>query len=947
MRVFSPPLLRPAAAVATVLFVAFGCKLDKLISDPGIPLPPVVSITRIQDSAAVGSTAEVAILFDLANPGSHSISWTASTTGSNAWLMLDRARDTAPSQLTATLSPFALAVGMYRDTIIVARADLPDVEVALPVEFQIQPCQLIDVGPGSTDTNALADSDCSAPHRDNHFAKVYRIFGEPDDSITVTLSSSDFGAHLILASSLDPTGIPLLEQSDCPAAPGGACVSNFALADIRPLFIEVTSQAPLEDGTFDLTIDAPRPPLAPGALAQFADEQGSTIPQGGTVPNNELFIRGAVYDVDIMDSVRLEIEVQRDDLTLTDVATHIGLFVSTGDTVLIHVSGLLDNTGYHWQARTVDATGRSSAWIRFGETDPDFQIRVEDAPLPPPYLGQFLSDELTPVPPGGTTPDRTVVFKGTVVDNDPEEFVRLEVELRDMDTPFQGLPTASSVLVPNGETARIIVPGLVDQVDYHWQARAVDQNGLEGPWVRFADTHTEARDFGVNVNATELVVASQPAAGIAKRPLGTIVLEARKPSGVVDTEFLGPILVDILPGTGTPGATLSGTTVVHAHLGVAIFNDLSIDLVGKDYRLTFTTAILPPALSAPITISQTTPAAMVLITQPSERASSGVPFPQQPVIEVRDADGNAAATAGLTIVASLSGGPFGSLSGATTVTTNDAGRAAFTNLAITGVLGGTFELIFREASGRLPQVVSDPISVSGLLDVDPSQTNADVPEGQMGRPTDIKVTTRNSDGAIIGDAVTTLSVAANVESPNAGSPFQISTNADSTYSIVYTPVRPGVDLIGIAVNGVPIAGSPFACSVAPAEIAIVTQPSPLVQEGKVFPQQPTLALVDSTGAAITFSGLAVSVTLGSGAEELRGTVQVVTDSQGVARFTDLSIKGDAGIRTLQFMIESPAAVESSPIQAVKGNPDRPGISDVQPAGLEVQLRETHDMKLPQ
>src|SRR5258708_39851236 len=40
---------------------------------------------------------------------------------------------------------------------------------------------------------------------------------------------------------------------------------------------------------------------------------------------------------------------------------------------------LSDNTAYHWQARTVDQTGRTSGWVAFGgngESATDFRVTV-------------------------------------------------------------------------------------------------------------------------------------------------------------------------------------------------------------------------------------------------------------------------------------------------------------------------------------------------------------------------------------------------------------------------------------------------------------------------------------------------------------------------------------------------------------------------------------------
>jgi hypothetical protein len=80
------------------------------------------------------------------------------------------------------------------------------------------------------------------------------------------------------------------------------------------------------------------------------------------------------------------------------------------------------------------------------------------------------------------------------------------------------------------------------------------------------------------------------------------------------------------------------------------------------------------------------PAAIGIITQPSSAAQSGVGFPQQPVVEVRDANGNPVLAAGTNITAAIASGG-GTLTGTTTVATDTNGRATFTDLAISGSVG--------------------------------------------------------------------------------------------------------------------------------------------------------------------------------------------------------------------------------------------------------------------
>ena len=73
--------------------------------------------------------------------------------------------------------------------------------------------------------------------------------------------------------------------------------------------------------------------------------------------------------------------------------------------------------------------------------------------------------------------------------------------------------------------------------------------------------------------------------------------------------------------------------------------------------------------------------------QPSASAQVGVPFVQQPVVQLQDVLGNPVTEAGTEITAALASGPGGTLIGDVTATTDAGGLAVFTDLAITGTVG--------------------------------------------------------------------------------------------------------------------------------------------------------------------------------------------------------------------------------------------------------------------
>ncbi len=98
------------------------------------------------------------------------------------------------------------------------------------------------------------------------------------------------------------------------------------------------------------------------------------------------------------------------------------------------------------------------------------------------------------------------------------------------------------------------------------------------------------------------------------------------------------VAMAILPGSGEPGATLSGTTTITAVGGVATFPDLSIDKDTTGYRLQASSGSLTPDTSASFSIVTGPLASVVFTATTSNLASLGAQF--QFVAEGRDASGN-------------------------------------------------------------------------------------------------------------------------------------------------------------------------------------------------------------------------------------------------------------------------------------------------------------------
>src|SRR5438094_3502108 len=115
--------------------------------------------------------------------------------------------------------------------------------------------------------------------------------------------------------------------------------------------------------------------------------------------------------------------------------------------------------------------------------------------------------------------------------------------------------------------------------------------------------------------------------------------------------------VTVTTAIATGGGSLGGTlTVATNGSGVASFTDLAISGTTGDRTLSFSAPALTGVVSSTITVSPGAASQLTVTTQPSATAQSGVAFAQQPVVQLRDGDGNAVSQVGVTVTAAIATG---------------------------------------------------------------------------------------------------------------------------------------------------------------------------------------------------------------------------------------------------------------------------------------------------
>ncbi|HEX9767338.1 MAG TPA: hypothetical protein VGA36_11295, partial [Nitriliruptorales bacterium] len=370
-----------------------------------------------------------------------------------------------------------------------------------------------------------------------------------------------------------------------------------------------------------------------------------------------------------------------------------------------------------------------------------------------------------------------------------------------------------------------------------------------------------------------------------------------------------PVTVAIATGGGTLGGT---TTAFTDATGVATFTNLSITGTVGDRTLGFT-AGSASVESGTIALGAGLPASMTMLTQPSSTAQSGVAFSQQPTVEVRDSEQNL--VVGADVSASIASGG-GTLDGSTTVATNAAGRATFTDLAITGDPGArTLQFQAGSASatsGSVDVTVGAPATVTILTQ--PSSTAQNGVELAQQPVVEVE----DASGTATVGTVVTVSIATGGGTLGGTASATVAADGTATFTDLSISGTVGDRTLEFTAGTASATSGTISLEAgALARLVITLQPSSSASNAEPFAQQPRVRAEDASDNPI--SGLNITAAIQSGGGTLGGTKVLSTDGSGVAAFTNLAITGPVGTRTLRF---SSAAfnVVSTPINVGPGAP---------------------------
>lgn len=371
------------------------------------------------------------------------------------------------------------------------------------------------------------------------------------------------------------------------------------------------------------------------------------------------------------------------------------------------------------------------------------------------------------------------------------------------------------------------------------------------------------------------------------------------------------------------GGSLTGATPVTDSVGVAVVGSWVLGQTVATNTLTATVSGLTPvtftATGLPGTVQR-----LVVTQQPgTTTAQNGLALVPQPIVQVGDQFGNPLKQQGVVVTASLGSGG-GTLGGTLTATTDTGGKATFTNLAITGLVGNHtlrfdgslnaqplnpgVSAVFVLAAGAPASIV---VSAGGAVQTAPVATAVPVVPAVL-----VKDASANpvpnaqvSFTALAGNGSATNATAATNSSGVASAGAWTLGTAVKTDTLIATAVGlvgPQVVFTANATPG-PLAG-----------LAVVTQPSDTAGYDSVFARQPVVRQVDQFGNTVKAPAITIAAAAPLSTDTLAGTLQATTDATGSATWTNLKLTGTVGQKQLRFTSGS-FAVNSQAFTLVAGS----------------------------
>ncbi|HLG06190.1 MAG TPA: carboxypeptidase-like regulatory domain-containing protein, partial [Gemmatimonadales bacterium] len=422
--------------------------------------------------------------------------------------------------------------------------------------------------------------------------------------------------------------------------------------------------------------------------------------------------------------------------------------------------------------------------------------------------------------------------------------------------------------------------------------------------------------------ASKLGIITQPVGAASGAQLATqpVVAIQDAQGNTVTGDNATQVSAAIFSGDGgTLGGILTGTAVS----GIVTFTDLTLaGTVGETYVLRFTSPpVLTPVNSDNVMVSAGSATELAITTQPAG-GPSGAALAIQPVVVIRDAQGNTVTGDNATQVTAAIFSPAGGTLGGTMTRTAVNGVVTFDDLTLAGTVGVSYVLQFT-SDPVLPAVNSGNVTVTSGAPATIAANPTPFPPVSATVGTTVAAGSRPSvlvtdaNGNPVADVEVAFEVTDGGGAIVPASPATVATNGAGIATATSWTMGPtaGADNNVATATVAGLAGSPVTFTASglagnPNKITITTQPPASAQNGAAFGTAPVVQLRDNLDNPVAVAGVEISIGVASGLSATFNPISATTTGAGQATFTGLTMTGLVGTRTLFF--SAPGYVSTPP-----------------------------------
>ncbi|HEX3275526.1 MAG TPA: invasin domain 3-containing protein [Gemmatimonadales bacterium] len=426
-------------------------------------------------------------------------------------------------------------------------------------------------------------------------------------------------------------------------------------------------------------------------------------------------------------------------------------------------------------------------------------------------------------------------------------------------------------------------------------------------------------------------------------------------SGTIGQPLADSLVVRVLDPFGAPvaGARVSWTP----ETGGDVNPDTSVTsadgqaaterVLGPDLGTYVTTAAVVGTGDPPdpvVFVTTGVAARLAFVVTPPATASSGVALDPAPVLQLQDASGADLAQGGVTVTAQIAVGG-GSLDGATTATSDEAGRVTFAGLALRGA-PGTRTLIFA-AEGFAPASANVGLGVGAPGSI--ATAAGDEQTAQVATPVAVRpaVVVRDADGNPLEGIPVSFKVTGGGGSISGAGPV---TGSDGVAAVGGWTLgqKAGPNSLQATLSGLTVSGSPvvFSATAAPGPVSAArsgVSAAPASITASSGSSRSTITVTARDAFDNPISGLAVSLSATGDGNSLS---QPTDPTGGNGATTGFFSASTPGSRQVSATIAGTAVSQAATVTVTAGAPNAGRSGAAVPNGtagqattVEIQLRD--------